>query len=189
MTRHGLVLGGRSISLRPFAEADADDVLAYAADAEVTRYLTWHPHKSLSDSLAFIRSVQGEDTDRAMTWAIVWRGEGRVIGSTGFIRIEKQHATAEVGTAISRRFWGTGANTEAKLLLFSYGFTQLGLQRIEMRTDTRNLRSQGAIEKMGLTREGVLRRYPRVKGEERDTVIYSLLRQEWQADPRFHSAV
>lgn len=102
--------------------------------------------------------------------------------------IEKENAAAEVGTAISRQFWGSGANAEAKRLVFRDGFMQLGLQRMEARTDARNLRSQKALEKLGLVKEGVLRRYPRVKGEDRNTVIYSILRHEWEANGRLHDA-
>ncbi|WP_083462960.1 GNAT family N-acetyltransferase [Calditerricola satsumensis] len=104
----------------------------------------------------------------------------RVIGSTGFVRLEKEHATGEIGTTIHRAFWSSGDNTEAKRLILRFGFERLGLVRIEMRTDARKLQSPRAIEKLGFVREGILRRYPVVKGRARDTVVYSLLCVEWQ---------
>jgi RimJ/RimL family protein N-acetyltransferase len=79
-------------------------------------------------------------------------------------------------------YWSTGVNTEAKLLLMTRTFETLGAARVEWQTDNLNLRSQAAIERLGATREGVLRSHkPRRDGTRRDSVFYGLPAQAWPA--------
>src|SRR5579883_183647 len=78
--------------------------------------------------------------------------------------------------------WGTGANTESKLLLIEYAFESLRLLRIEFQTDSRNGRSRAALAKMGAVEEGTLRSYLTAPdGRRRDSVMFSILSREWPA--------
>jgi RimJ/RimL family protein N-acetyltransferase len=77
------------------------------------------------------------------------------------------------------RWWGTWVNPECKLLLLGHAF-DCGFGRVKIQTDAVNLRSQAAIAKLGATREGVLRRHTkRADGSFRDSVVFSVLAQEW----------
>lgn len=81
---------------------------------------------------------------------------------------------------LARDRWRTGVNTESKLLLMARAFEELGAVRVEWHTDSCNERSQRAIERLGATREGVLRRHRlRPDGTWRDTVLYSMTDAEW----------
>jgi RimJ/RimL family protein N-acetyltransferase len=107
----------------------------------------------------------------------------RAMGSTSLFDWNAAEACAEIGhTWLAAPYRRTGANTEAKLLLLTHGFESLGLQRIQLVTDARNVRSQSAIERLGATREGVLRKHRRdLEGGLRDSVYYSVIAPEWPA--------
>jgi len=104
-----------------------------------------------------------------------------VAGMTCFYDVDAELRTVAIGhTWIGRRFWRTGLNTEAKLLLLTRAFDELGCVRVVWHTDIRNDRSQAAITHLGATREGVLRKHrPRDDGSWRDTVTFSMLDDEW----------
>ena len=78
--------------------------------------------------------------------------------------------------------WGSAVNPETKLLLLGYAFERLGAGRVQLKTDVRNVRSQLAIARLGARYEGTLRRYQRrADGTVRDTVLFSILAEEWPA--------
>ena len=90
-----------------------------------------------------------------------------------------------------RPFWGTAVNPEAKLLMLSHCFDACGMGRVLIQTDIQNQHSQAAIAKLGAQREGVLRRHVRrADGSWRDTVLFSLLIDEWpEAKARLEARV
>jgi RimJ/RimL family protein N-acetyltransferase len=106
---------------------------------------------------------------------------GRVVGSTSYYGIDAANGQIAIGhTFLARPQWRTGINREAKLLLLTRAFEELGCERVELHTDIRNERSQRAIEGIGATREGVLRRHRRrPDGSWRDTVLYAILSPDW----------
>jgi RimJ/RimL family protein N-acetyltransferase len=105
---------------------------------------------------------------------------GVLIGMTGYTVIVPNHAALEIGmTYLAPEARGTGINRRFKELLLANAFTA-GFTRAEFRVDTRNLRSQAAMAKLGAMREGVLRRNQVTwTGHARDTVIFSILADEW----------
>jgi RimJ/RimL family protein N-acetyltransferase len=102
---------------------------------------------------------------------------------TGYLEIRPAHRGLEIGrTWIGRAFQGTRVNPESKLLLLRHAFEDLGAARVQLKTDVRNLQSQRAIEKLGAVKEGVLRRYQmRSNGFIRDTMVFSIIAEEWPA--------
>jgi N-acetyltransferase len=108
---------------------------------------------------------------------------GTVVGTTSLGDVDLVNERAHVGwTAYGPRWWATAVNPECKLLLLGHAFDDCGLGRVKIQTDLVNLRSQAAIAKLGATREGVLRRHKRrADGTFRDTVVFSVLRDEWPA--------
>jgi len=102
-------------------------------------------------------------------------------GSTSYLNISNENARLEIGaTWIGKGFQGTGLNKQQKLLMLSYAFETLGMQRVELKTDARNLQSQRAMEKIGAIREGSLRSHTIMEdGYRRDTVYFSILIDEW----------
>jgi RimJ/RimL family protein N-acetyltransferase len=95
--------------------------------------------------------------------------------------IRPKHMGLEIGTTwIGRAHQGTKVNPESKLLLLAHAFERLGCERVQLKTDGRNLQSQHAIEKLGAVKEGVLRKHMIMPdGFVRDTVMYSIVAAEW----------
>jgi RimJ/RimL family protein N-acetyltransferase len=106
---------------------------------------------------------------------------GQVVGTTSIGDVVLADERAHVGwTGYGPRWWGSTVNPDCKLLLLTHLFEDCGLGRVKLQTDLINERSQAAIARLGATREGVLRRHKRrADGSFRDTVVYSILRQEW----------
>lgn len=108
-------------------------------------------------------------------------GEGTVVGTTSIGDVVLDDERAHVGwTGYGPRWWGGAVNPECKLLLLRHLFDDCGMGRVKLQTDALNARSQAAIAKLGATREGVLRRHKRrADATFRDTVVFSVLREEW----------
>jgi RimJ/RimL family protein N-acetyltransferase len=121
-------------------------------------------------------------TGRQISFAVFDKRSGQYAGHTAYLNIAPEHARVEIGwTWYGPQFHRTHVNPAAKRLLLAHAFA-CGAQRVELKTGVDNLRSQGAMEKMGATREGVLRSHqPTWTGERRDTVFYSILAPEWPA--------
>jgi N-acetyltransferase len=106
---------------------------------------------------------------------------GTVVGTTSLGDWDLVNERTHIGwTAYGPRWWATVVNAECKLLLLGHAFDDCGFGRVKLQTDLRNDRSQAAIARLGATREGVLRRHlRRADGTFRDTVVFSILRDEW----------
>ncbi len=163
--------------LRPLAFDDVDDVLAYASDPGVARYLPQLPKPyTRSNAVEFIaRQTLAQWPDEA-TFAIVL--EQHVIGSVT-LRI-KDHDSGGLGYALARPHWGRGLMPEAARAVTDWGFEAHGLNKVYAFADIRNRQSWRVMEKLGMTREGVLRAHRKFGDEYVDDVFYGILRQEWQ---------
>jgi RimJ/RimL family protein N-acetyltransferase len=110
------------------------------------------------------------------------------VGSTRFANYDGANKRVEIGwTWVARPWQRTAVNTEAKYLMLRHAFENLGLNRVELKTDLLNTTSQRAMERLGATWEGVLRSHMIVHdGRVRDTVYYSIIAAEW---PRVKTAL
>jgi N-acetyltransferase len=123
-----------------------------------------------------------------LPWIVRLTGEhaglaaGAVVGTSSYLDISTADARLEIGfTAYTPATWAGVVNPETKLLLLGYAFDALGAGRVQLKTDVRNARSQQAIARLGAQYEGVLRRYQRRADDTvRDTVIFSILAEEWR---------
>lgn len=106
---------------------------------------------------------------------------GTMVGTSALLEANLQQESIHLGSTLyGSRWWGTQVNPETKLLLLTLCFEDCGYSRVKIQTDLLNTRSQAAISKLGATREGVLRRdMKREDGSFRDTVVFSILQQEW----------
>lgn len=106
---------------------------------------------------------------------------GTVVGTSSIGDVDLHNERTHIGwTMWGNRWWGTAVNPEAKLLMLSHCFDDCGFGRVKIQTDALNQRSQAAIAKLGAQREGVMRRHTRrADGSFRDTVVYSVVRDEW----------
>ena len=174
-----VTLTGEHVILEPAADRHLPDLLAAAADPDVW---TWMPWRRPTDAEELAALLEGERAI-AYPFAQLDATSGRAVGITTYRDVDERNRTLEVGgTWIGRPWWRTAINTEAKLLFLGHAFDALGANRVAIKTDIRNERSQAAIERLGAVREGVVRhQYIRPDGTLRDTVLYSVVPEEWPA--------
>jgi RimJ/RimL family protein N-acetyltransferase len=116
-------------------------------------------------------------------FVIIFRATDQIVGSTRYIDIATKHKGVEIGwTWLTPSVWRTSVNTECKYLLLRHAFETAGAIRVQLKTDSRNLQSQAAIERIGAVKEGILRRHRIMPdGHLRDSVYYSIIAEEWPA--------
>lgn len=131
--------------------------------------------QNIEDSLA------ERANEQRYPFAIFDKLNGHFVGSTSYGNISLANQRLEIGwTWIDKAVQGTGLNKQCKHLLLAYAFSTLAIERVEFRTDERNLQSRKAIEKIGGKYEGTLRSHTlMLDGHRRDTVCFSILRNEW----------
>jgi RimJ/RimL family protein N-acetyltransferase len=176
------VLTGRLVRLEPLGLAHEPPLWNVAQDPEVWRWLPAPRPRNRQELARVIADALVErDEGRRLPFAVIDRKIGIAVGSTSYLDIEPAHRRIEVGwTWFGRDWWGTGRNEESKLLMFRHAFEILNAQRVSLKTDARNERSQRAIERIGGVREGILRKhYLRPDGSSRDTVYFSVIDTEW----------
>lgn len=175
------VLTGRHVTLRPARRGDADSVIAAADSDEVFRWLPFSRPRSRTDAEAVISVYL--DNPAVAAWAQIDNDSGQLAGLTTYYDIAATLRTVAIGyTWLGSAHWRSGINTEAKLLLLTRAFDELGCVRVVWHTDIFNERSQNAIARLGAHREGVLRKHKlRRDGSWRDTVIFSMTDDEWPA--------
>lgn len=175
-------LDGEFVSLSPFVEADSEG-LAAALTAVEFEHTAFAP-LTAQEWPAY--ASRGAATGRfpwtvRLVQPVAGVEPGTIIGTTSYYDVSPRDAHLSVGyTAYTQRVWGTAVNAECKLLLLSFAFDTLGIARAQLKTDSRNLRSQAAMRALGATQEAVLRKHMRrTDGSLRDTVVFSILDTEW----------
>lgn len=167
------------VRLEPLREEHRSGLAAASDTPEVWRYL---PYDGRGEAFHawFDHSLKLNSEGREAIWA-VRNADGALVGSTRYLNIAASDLRVEIGgTWYAPSVWATKVNPACKLLLLRHGFETLGLNRIELKTDARNTRSQAAIARLGATREGVFRRHMVLHdGHVRDTVYFSIIREEW----------
>ena len=149
----------------------------YAADPEVTRYLTWAPHRSVESVSAFLESqIERSRAGKWFSWLITQQPAGRPIGDVGG-RIQG-HAI-QIGYVLAREYWNRGYMSEAISKVAEWALAQPEVFRIWAVCDTENIASARMLEKSGFEREGLLRRWvvlPNRSSEPRDCYVYGRVR-------------
>ncbi|MFG2671842.1 GNAT family N-acetyltransferase [Streptomyces sp. NPDC048445] len=178
-----VTLTGRHVRLEPLSPDHLDDLFAAGGgDEEVWRWQGGpapRTREELGEKLTALLAAARQGV--YVPFAVVHRESGRAVGWTTYMDIDVANERLEIGsTWYGRAYWRSAVNTETKLLLFTYAFEELGMGRVQLKTDHLNERSQAAIARLGARREGVLRRHRlRHDGSWRDTVYFSLLADEW----------
>lgn len=158
-----------------------EDIYAISRNPNVSRYVLWDTHRSIADSRSMVRSVlRAYRAGEPASLAIVLRETGHVIGTIGFLWVDQEHNSAEVGYSLAEEHWGKGLMTEALRALLAFGFEQMHLNRIEAQFDVRNRASGRVMQKAGMRREGIMRERMYNKGEYIDLEMWAILAR----DPR-----
>jgi RimJ/RimL family protein N-acetyltransferase len=174
-----VVLTGTGVRLEPLSQDHAQGLYNRGRVAADWAYMPRSCFIDLADTRQWIDEAL--QAPGQLPFAIVESGKGKVVGSTRYLHIRPEHRSLEIGwTWLGQEWQRTGINTQVKLLLLSHAFERLGCVRVEFKTDERNARSQRALERIGATREGVLRKHMIVQGDYvRDSVYFSVIDQDW----------
>ena len=169
------------LTLRQFAASDAGQVFNnWASDDEVTRYLRWETHKTVEDSSCIIDTwLKGYESGESYNWAISLES-GELIGSIGFVEINKTDSRAEMGYCIGRKYWGNGYTTEAAKAVIEFMFEEVGLNRVEAFHSVNNPASGKVLSKAGMTLEGTAKQKCYGKQGFQDCDLYGVIREEWE---------
>ena len=173
------VIETERLRLRPVSLEDVEDVLSYAIDGEWARYLPVPQPYARRDAEEFVASQVLLDREQNPSWAVVYNGV--VIGGVN-LRMDFDNHLCELGYSVAREHWGKGFATEAADVVIDAAFQSLSdLNKVRAMADLRNGASQRVMEKLGMTREGILRQNRLFRGEYVDEVWYGLLRSEWES--------
>lgn len=179
--REPIVLSGRHVRLDPLAADHLDALCAVGLEPSLWEW-TISRVRTREEMRAYIgAALDARAGGTALPFVIVHLGSGRVVGSTRLANHSARDGRVEIGWSWVAPAWQRSAvNTEAKLLLLTYAFERLRLERVELKTDALNARSRAAIARLGAREEGTLRRHMRTDaGRLRDTVYFSILADEW----------
>lgn len=166
--------------LRRFTIDDANDVFKnYASSDEVTRYITWETHSSISVTKDYLRGlIESYKDGKTFNWAIELKNENQVIGQIGATNPDENVSKIEVGYCIGEKWWGRGIATEALQKVISFLFEEVGVNRIEAYHNAKNLASGKVMQKCGMRLEGILRQSYKYKDGISDECIYGILRDD-----------
>lgn len=162
--------------LRPPKVEDASAMFhGWAQDVDVTRYLTWRPHKNLEESKTILAgAISTWKTETRFPYMITLKRSGEVIG---MIDPRVEGPKVGVGYVLGRAYWGKGYMPEATLAVIDWSFLQPTIYRVYATTDVENTASQRVLEKVGMTCEGILRKYiihPNISDIPRDSFMYAI---------------
>jgi RimJ/RimL family protein N-acetyltransferase len=177
MTAHTTTLSRGPVTLRPLT---VDDAAALRAIVDAETWAGMSAPLPDTDEAMAAGLAPLIDADGGLAFAVEF--EGGFVGRTTFYDLVPG-LKVEIGNTIyARDVWGSIVNPSAKLLLLGHAFDDLGLERVALRCDHRNLRSHRAIQRLGATFEGTLRRFrPAADGTIADIDYFSVLREEWPA--------
>ncbi|MFT7465202.1 MAG: RimJ/RimL family protein N-acetyltransferase [Pseudohongiellaceae bacterium] len=176
------VLQGVHATLQPLTLAHLDDLLLAGGDEDIWR---WMPQAYFLDrplALEWIEAALAEAAEgQAVPFAMIDNASGRAVGSTRLFDFRREHRALEIGwTWIGTAHQRTAINTECKRLLLGYAFEQMGALRVQLKTDSRNVRSRTAIQRIGGQYEGTLRNHVLLpSGDHRHSAFFGITADEW----------
>lgn len=179
---HPILLTFNHILLEPIEEAHEMELAILNNLENVFEHLSLDISNPNQRRQFIQQAIEERISGNSYTFIIRDHLSNQVLGSTRIMDIREKHSGCEIGwTWLVPTVWKTHVNSTCKLLLLDFCFTQLKVERVQLKTDRLNTRSQKAIERLGAVKEGILRHHMiRKDGTFRDTVLYSLVKSEWE---------
>lgn len=168
------------LRLRKLTLKDAENMFSYCSNEEVAKYVTWDRHETIDNTIDFIMFVLEQyQSKKIAPWAIEVKETNEMVGTIDFVSWSTHHHHAEIGYALSQQYWGKGMIPEAATALLTFGFENMNLERIEARCFVENTASAKVMEKIGMTREGTMKKKMFTKGKFWDVNCYAILREDF----------
>lgn len=175
------ILQNEIVRLEPIDHSHIDGIFKAAAYPVIWEHMSVEL-LTIESVIHYVEDgIKKREAKTDYVFVIIEQSTGQLVGATTYMDLSLQHKRLEIGsTWLTPRVWRTNINTNCKYLLLKYGFEQLGMQRIQIKTGHENIRSQKAIERLGAVKEGILRNHMiRKEGIIRHTVMYSIISDEW----------
>ena len=177
------VLKGNGVTLRELRLSDAPSLLAFLNTEEVTRFIS-PPPTTVAGFERFIEWTHRERADgHYVCFGIVPDGYDQAVGIFQVRQLNASFQTAEWGFAMGSSFWGSGIFIESARAVVTFTFNIIGADRLEARSCVQNGRGNGALQKLGATREGVLRQSFLRNAEYHDQVLWAVVAADWRNWP------
>ncbi|KWW22602.1 MULTISPECIES: GNAT family protein [Peribacillus] len=171
------VIESKRLIMRKVTMKDAEDMFAYASNREVSRFVTWDAHGSLSATKDYIQLIlQNYEDSHIAPWGIQYKESGKLIGTIDYVSWQVNHHHAEIGYVLAPEYWGKGLMTEAVEKIVAFGFENMNLVRIQARCFVENTGSERVMQKAGMSFEGIIRKGMFVKGEHVDLKLYAIIK-------------
>ncbi|HSI75090.1 MAG TPA: GNAT family N-acetyltransferase [Lunatimonas sp.] len=170
------ILKTERLLLRQIVDGDLENIFKGLSHPDVIRYygVSYDTLEGTKDQMKFFSDLQA--TEEGIWWAVCSVDDLTFYGSTGFNNLIKAHKKAEIGCWLLPEYWGRGIMPEAMQLILNYGFTDLGLHRIEGFVETENKNCKKALEKLNFQLEGTMRNCEIKDGRFISLDIYAKLR-------------
>ncbi|WP_107312577.1 GNAT family N-acetyltransferase [Burkholderia metallica] len=177
-----VTLSTSRLVLRPLREADAHAFFEIWSDAEAMRYFSFAPMTRVEQAVERVaRNLTTSASGQDLICVLELRETGEALGECALFHANEQCRRAEIGFSLRRAFWRGGYMREAASAVLDHAFDTLRLNRIEADIDPRNVASAQLLERLGFTREGVLRERWIVGDEVSDSALYGLLASDRRA--------
>jgi len=161
----------------PVWEDSATIFQKYAQDPQITKYLIWRPHETVQVTREFIRCcMQCWQDGTAFPWVVVRQRDQELVG---MLELRIDAFRADLGYVIARDYWGHGYATEITKSVIAWALRQEQIYRVWATCDIENIASARVLEKSGMQREGILRRYiihSNISDEPRDSYCYAVVK-------------
>ncbi|HEU0022672.1 MAG TPA: GNAT family protein [Dehalococcoidia bacterium] len=176
-----VTLQGKIVRLEPLTLDHAAGVLAAGAAESIWQFFAVSAPTNLEQAREWIAGrLGGQAAGQRLPFAVICLADGKFAGSTGYAAISRPNRTLDLASWYGVEYQRTGVNTECKYLLLRHAFEELGALRVGLNVDLENTRSRRAVERIGGTQEGILRKHRiRRDGTRRDSVVFSFIDDEW----------
>jgi [ribosomal protein S5]-alanine N-acetyltransferase len=175
------ILTTKRLTLRDIKLDDANDIYYYASNYDVSKFMVWNRHKSIEDTFNFINlTIENYTNESYFDWAIVLKENNKVIGTCGFPNYRNKIHYTDIGYVISKDYWNRGITTEAVNKIIEFAFKELNVIRIQAMCQIENLSSENLMKKIGMSCEGILKKYLLKNDKYYDMKLYAILKEEFK---------
>ncbi|WP_235817418.1 GNAT family N-acetyltransferase [Gracilibacillus timonensis] len=183
MVHNNISISNGRVFLREIIESDWNDIHEYASQEMVCQYQPWGPN-TIEDTKNFVNQIMEEANNEKLrtryVFAIIEKANKRLIGAGEFNIRDSFNRNGEIAYIVNPKYWGKGIATEVANLIIDYGFKEHKMHRIFATCDPRNIGSSKVLQKVGMIQEGKIREDLLIKDGWRDSLLYSILKHEWQ---------
>ncbi len=176
-----IILEDGRVQLKPLQKKHLKHLSPFALnEPDIWTYSLALPNSEAKMTTYISKALDGREAEEAYPFIVFDKLKNTYAGSTRFYDINAHHKSCSLGyTWYGNHFQGTGLNTHCKFLLLKFAFENWHLERVEFRADNRNSRSIKAMKNLGATAEGVLRSNCSAPNGRRDSIVLSILKNEW----------